>query len=248
MNLVGRFARRWWLVLAVVAIWQLVSALGAVNPLLVPAPAQLLGRLGEEPAKFLLPLLHTVGTAAIGLALGVGAGLVVASCVWASPFARNVITPLAVVIRSVPFVALIPVLSRLIGYSDRSAWLICGLVSFFPTFVLVSSGLRDIPANGDDLFSVNGASRWAHYRRLALPACLPALATSIRVAAASSIAAALVAEFLMGTPGLALVLTEGLDSFDIPAVWVGSACAAAVGIAAYLLAGWLETTVVKRFT
>jgi NitT/TauT family transport system permease protein len=157
------------------------------------------------------------------------------------------VTPLALIIRSVPFVALIPVLTRVLGYTDRTAWLICSLVCFFPTFVLVTTGLRDVPPNGTDLFTVSGASRWDRYCRLALPASIPALATSIRIGAASAIAAALISEFLMGGPGLALVLTNALDALDITRVWAASACAAAAAVAAYLAASRLETHLIDRW-
>lgn len=239
--------RRWWLVAGVVLLWQGVASLGLVNPLLLPAPGDLAYRFLQEPAAFLLPLLGTVTTAATGLVTGVVAGVAVASLVWLLPWTGGVVTPFALVMRSVPFVALIPVLTRVIGYGDGTATIICALVSFFPTFVLVSTGLREIPPGGTDLFTVAGASRLDRYRRLALPASLPALATAFRIASASSIAAALVAEFLMGTPGLALLLTDALNAFDITRVWAGSACAALVGIAVYLLAGWIESKVIDRW-
>lgn len=239
--------RRWWLVVGLLLLWQGVASLGLVNPLLVPAPGDLWYQFMQEPVAFLLPLLSTVSTAAIGLVIGVSTGVGAASLVWLLPWVGGVVTPFALVIRSVPFVALVPVLTRVIGYGDGTALVICALVSFFPTFVLVSTGLREIPAGGADLFTVGGASRWDRYRRLALPASLPALATALRVGAASSIAAALVAEFLMGSPGLALLLTEALNAFDITRVWTASACAALVGIAVYLLAGWVESKITDRW-
>jgi NitT/TauT family transport system permease protein len=225
----------------------MLASAGHLNPLLVPSPATLMQQLAKHPGDFFVPLLRTIETAAIGLVAGVLAGVVAASLTWLLPVLGAVITPLALIIRSVPFVALIPVLTRVLGYTERTAWLICTLVCFFPTFVLLTTGLRDIPPNGADLFTVTGASRWDRYRRLALPASLPALATSIRIGAASSIAAALVAEFLMGVPGLALVLTNSLDGLDIPKLWAASACAAVVAVAAYLAASRLEAHVIDRW-
>lgn len=247
MTALGRWAQRWWVVIIALAVWQTMASTGHLNSLLVPAPSTLAHQLAEHPGGFLTPLLQTVGTAAIGLAAGVLAGVAAASLTWLLPAVGAVVTPLALIIRSVPFVALIPVLTRVLGYTERTAWLICALVCFFPTFVLVTTGLRDIPPNGADLFTVSGASRWDRYRRLALPAAIPALATSIRIGAASSIAAALVSEFLMGVPGLALVLTNALDALDITKLWAASACAAVVSIAAYLAASRLETHLVDRW-
>lgn len=243
----GRWAGRWWVVVLAIVMWQALASTGHLNPLLVPGPSKLIQQLANHPGDFFVPLLKTVKTAAIGFVLGVSAGVVAASLSWLLPVLGALVTPLALIIRSVPFVALIPVLTRVLGYTDRTAWLICSLVCFFPTFVLVTTGLRDIPPNGTDLFTVSGASRWDRYRRLALPASIPALATSMRIGAASAIAAALISEFLMGVPGLALVLTNALDTLDITRVWAASACAAAAAIVAYLAASRLEAHLIDRW-
>lgn len=234
------------MVAALVVVWQVLASSHHLNPLLIPAPATLVRDFVDRPTTFITPLLRTVSTAVIGLVVGVSAAYVAASLGWLLPLLGTFITPVSLIIRSVPFVALIPVITRSLGYSETTAWIVCSLVTFFPTFVLVTTGLRKVPAHGGELFDVAGASRWDRYRLLAMPASLPSLATSLRIAAATSVAAALVAEFLMGTPGLALVLTNSLDSLDIATLWTASACATAVAIAAYLAAGRLEAHVVER--
>jgi hypothetical protein len=51
----------------------------------------------------------------------------------------------------------------------------------------------------------------------------------------------------MGVPGLALVLTNALDTLDITRVWAASACAAAAAIVAYLAASRLEAHLIDRW-
>jgi len=247
MTSIRSFFARWWAVLAILIAWQLIVTVFRINPFLIPGPISIGVEVAKDPLSFLVPLALTMRTAVIGFTLGVGIGYLVASLSWLWPFFGGTLTPLALIIRSVPFVALIPVLTRIMGYTDQTAWIICALVCFFPTFVLVSSGLRDIPANGDDLFSAAGASRLDRYRLLAVPASLVGLATSIRIAASSSIAAALIAEFLMGTNGLAFVLVTSLSELDMTMLWGASSLAIVVSIAAYLLANQLERRTIIRW-
>lgn len=247
MTHVLRFLSRWWAIIAVLVLWQLIVTVLAVNPFLLPGPVTIVGNIVSDPGEFVLPVLLTLRTAVIGFAVGVGAGYLLASLSWLWPFFGAALTPLALVIRAVPFVALIPVLARIFGYSDTTAWIICALVCFFPTFVLVGTGLNDVPANGDDLFSVCGASRWRRYRLLAVPASTVALATSMRISAAAAFAAALISEFLMGTSGLAFVLSNALDRLDMTQLWGAALCAIVVGVLAYLGANQAEKFAIARW-
>jgi putative hydroxymethylpyrimidine transport system permease protein len=247
MTALGRTGLRWWAVVLVLAAWQAVTALGHFDPLILPAPATIGSQIVHHLGGYALPLLHTLGTAGIGLVAGVAVGYACAALTWLLPVVGATLTPLALILRSVPFVALIPVLTRTLGYTENTARIICALVCFFPTFVLVSSGLRDTPPDGAALFSIAGASRWARFRYLAMPSSIPALANSLRIAAASSVAAALIGEFLMGIPGLAFVLEEGLQSLNVTQVWAASACAGIAAVVIYLLATRLERYLVERW-
>ncbi len=247
MNIVTRFLGRWWAVIALLVAWQLLVTALNVNSFLLPGPLSIVQTIAADPAQFLLPLLLTLRTAVVGFVVGVGAGYLFASLSWLWPIFGASLTPLALVIRAVPFVALIPVLARIFGYSDTAAWIICAMVCFFPTFVLVGTGLKDIPAGGSDLFDVNGATRWSRYRLLAVPASLVSLATSMRISAAAAFGAALISEFLMGTKGLALVLANALDRLNMTQLWGASLCAIVVGVMAYLGANHVEKFAIARW-
>lgn len=246
MTYATRFFSRWWAVIAVVLVWQLGVLIFNISPFLMPSPLTIVTDMAGTPETFLIPLLMTLRTAITGFVIGVGCGFLAASIAWLLPIFGTMLTPLALVIRSVPFVALIPVLATIFGYSSTTAWIICAMVCFFPTFVLVRTGLSDVPANGNDLFTVAGASRMARYRLLAAPSSLISLATSTRISAGVAFTAALVGEFLMGVPGLSSVLTNALAELNMTALWGTSLCAIVIGILAYLGANQIERYALKR--
>ncbi|MCE4025504.1 ABC transporter permease subunit [Microbacterium sp. Au-Mic1] len=248
MNILARILRRWWAVILIILTWQLAVIVLDVSPFLLPGPFTIIANVADSPGTFLVPLLMTLRTALIGFVVGVGTGYLAASLTWLWPIFGTVITPVALVIRSVPFVALIPILATILGYSLTTAWVICAMVCFFPTFVMVGSGLSDVPANGDDLFTVAGATRWMRYRLLAVPSSLVALATSIRVSAAAAFTAALISEFLMGVPGLAVVLNNALAGLDMTDLWGTALCAILIGVLAYLGANRLEAYAISRWS
>lgn len=242
-----RVAVKWWTVALVVVVWELVTGLGHVDSAIVPGPFTVVRRLVSHPGTFGSPLGDTALTASIGLVAGVTTGLFVSCVSWFAPVIAGFLTPLAVTIRSLPFVALVPILALVLGYGTVSAVIICGLVCFFPTFVLVSTGLRQLPAGTSAYFTVAGSSRWQRFYRLALPAAVPALVTSVRISAATSIAAALVAEFLMGTPGLAYLLETSLNNLDVVGVWAASVVAVLASLVAFIVSSRLEEAVRARW-
>lgn len=239
--------RRWWAVCLIVVGWQLVVSLAGIDQRVLPGPVRVVSAILADPVRYFQPMVHTVSTAAIGLVLGVALGYAVASLSWLVPALRGTLTPVALIIRSVPFVALIPVLARIFGYGVATVWVICALACFFPTYVLVSTGLNEIPAGGDDVFRANGASRLMRYRLLAVPASLPQLGTSIRISGATSLLAALIAEFLMGTPGLSRELTDALDHLAFAEVWAASTVVAVLAIVVFLLTSRLESIMTARW-
>ena len=241
------FLRRWWVVALVVVLWQVLVAAGHVNPIILPAPGPVVGEFFSEPPFYLSPLGDTLATAAVGLFCGVCAGYLMAACAWYLPLLGGLFTPLALVLRSMPFVTLVPVLALVLGYGTTSAFVICSVVCFFPTYVLVATGMRTFPAGADALFTVMGASRRASFRRLVFPASLPSLATSIRISAATSILAALVAEYLMGTPGLASILNVALDDLFVTKVWTICLVVAVSAIAVFVATTRLEESVRERW-
>ena len=86
---------------------------------------------------------------------------------WFSPIAAGLLNPLTVLFSSVPVVALIPVIARLLGYDTSTVLAIVVIITFFPSFVFASSGLGALPPGSEDLFHVLGASRFAVLLRLA---------------------------------------------------------------------------------
>ncbi len=148
---------------------------------------------------------------------------------------------------SVPVVALIPVIARLLGYDTSTVLAIVVIITFFPSFVFASSGLRSPPAGSEDLFRVLGASKLSILTRLALPLAPPNLAIALKLAAAHAILAAMVAEFLMGTTGLGYLVAKTKSDFQTEQAFGVSAVATIISTAAFLAAGWIERRVRGRY-
>jgi ABC-type nitrate/sulfonate/bicarbonate transport system permease component len=245
--LVLRLVEDYWGVLLLLIAWELWVIANRFNPIVMPTPTAVLNDLVTYPQVYLRNVGITLMVAVFGLVVGmlVGTGLAVAA--WFSPIAAGLLNPLTVLFSSVPVVALIPVIARLLGYDTSTVLAIVVIITFFPSFVFASSGLRSPPPGAEDLFRVLGASRLSVLARLALPSAMPNLAVAFKLAAAHAILAAMVAEFLMGTTGLGYLFAKTKADFQTEQAFGASLVATVISAAAFLAAGWVEKKVRDRY-
>jgi len=237
----------YWPVLLVVAVWQIWISAGQVARIVAPAPIDVAREFVTHAGVYFAAGGVTLAVAAAGLVIGTALGCALAVLCWFSPFVTGMLTLPAVLIQSTPLVALMPVIARLIGYDQRTVVASAALITFFPTFVLVASGLRALPPGTADLLRVLGAGKLASLRLLVLPSAVPNLLVALRISSANCILAALVAEYLMGTSGLGRLFATSESRFDTAAAWAACLVATIVSVAAFLASRRLERSTRKRF-
>jgi ABC-type nitrate/sulfonate/bicarbonate transport system permease component len=237
-----------WPVVLLLLLWQIwVSAAGYSSIVLVP-PGAVLSDLLHFPGAYLSPALHTLAFALGGLGLGMALGLLLALAAWLSELLAGVTTPFALLLSSTPVVCLIPVIARLFGYESRTELIAIALMTFFPSFVYCTAGLRQLPARSGDVLMVLHASRWQTLRLLAVPAALPSLATALRVGATYSVLVALVAEYLMQTGGLGTLFAVTMQQFQLARALGASALAMALSVALFEATRAIEERVSRLYT
>lgn len=250
---VPRLGRRVSLVMAVavpvaiIALWQ-VWIVGADVPLIVaPPPLDVLLALVSDPGQFIAAAGVTLAIAVGGVAVGGVVGLLLAITVTLVPWLSAMLSPVALVIPTVPIVVFIPIVGGIFGYGVVTVLVSCVLMAFFPIYVLALTGLRSRPAGSDDLFRVYRTGRFVGLLHLALPAAVPSLLLSLRLAAASAILIAISAEWLMGQGGLGRLLSERRVDLDTAGSWAAVIVAIVLSVLAYAAASRLETSVGARW-
>jgi ABC-type nitrate/sulfonate/bicarbonate transport system permease component len=237
-----------WGILAVLIAWELWVVINDFNPIVMPTPQGVLRDLVTNPGIYIENTAVTFSIALVGLIGGMLIGTGLAVITWFSPVLSGLVSPTAVLFSSVPVVAMIPIIARMLGYNSATEIAIVVIITFFPSFVFTTSGLRALPAGSQDLFSVLGASKLTTLRRLALPAAIPNLAIALRLAAAHAILAAMIAEFLMGTNGLGYLFAVTKQEFLTERAFGTSVVATAISVIAFLATTHLERRVRARFT
>jgi ABC-type nitrate/sulfonate/bicarbonate transport system permease component len=192
-------------------------------------------------------LWTTLGHAGLGLFAGTAVAVLVA-------FAFNVIRPLeqglmpvAMVLRSVPLVAMAPLISTIFGRGLVTVAIVGGIVTFFPTLVNVSLGLQSAPQQSVDLVKAYGGSRWYTLLRVQFPFALPPLFAALRATAPLAITGAMLAEFFLTGTGLGSSLNLARNQFKYNSMWSQAAIATLFSVLIYALAVGIEGAVLARF-
>src|SRR5262245_54892898 len=196
--------------------WELVVRGFAIKPYILPAPTVILTEIWERKARYLLAADFTLRPMLLGFAAAVVIGIALALVVAFSRRMEQTVYPLLVFLQIVPKIAVAPLFIIRFGFGLFPKVLLVFLLSFFPVVVAAITAFRSVDPDILDLARTTGAGRWRTFAKVQLPHALPTLFTGIKVAAALSATAAVVAEFVASDRGLGYKILEYQNNFDTP--------------------------------
>jgi ABC-type nitrate/sulfonate/bicarbonate transport system permease component len=237
----------------VLAAWVLFLKIFSISPFIGKGPVDVWRYLFTDPTSGAnrQALLDESGTtlrdALLGLVAGTIAAVTCAIAFHLSQTASSVFMPLAMVLRSVPLVAMTPLIVGIFGRNLLAITIISGIVTFFPTLVNMIVALRGTPRESLDLCLAYGASTADTMRKVQIPSALPSLFASLRIAAPLSLVGALLAEWLATGQGLGYGLLNASAVADYNGLWARVVVITVYSTLLYNLIGVAEGLVMKRF-
>lgn len=189
----------------------------------------------------------TLRDAFLGLAGGTVAAVLFAVAFNLSRMVSSTFLPFAMVLRSVPLVAMTPLIVGVFGRTLLAITVIAGIVTFFPTLVNLTLALRRTPQEALDLCRAYGASPAATLWKVQIPNALPALFASLRIAAPLSLVGALLAEWLATGQGLGYKILTAAAVSDYNGLWTRVVLVTLYSAVLYQLIGTVERAVLARF-
>ena len=254
MALASRFGLPLLVAGVIIGLWYLVSelALNQYQRFMLPPPHRVLevGFLTWSNFTAMMSALRwTAEVTFIGLAisivLGVGAALLMSQAKWV----ENALYPWAVVLQTVPILALTPMLSFFFGFALTPRIIVAVIIAFFPIVSNTLFGLQSADRSMHDLFTLHKAGRWTRLWKLQFPAALPAMFAGFRVSAGLAVIGAIVGEFFFkqGQPGLGTNMSVYTSLTEGEQLWANVLTASLLGIVVFVFFGWLSRRVVGRW-
>jgi NitT/TauT family transport system permease protein len=219
--------------LAVLAAWQGVVVVFHVPVYLAPSPLMVLRALRTESHTLLVntwpTFIETIGGFVVGNLVAIAAAV---GFVHNRVF-RQSVYPLAVTVRTLPIVAISPILVLLLGNGYAPKIAIAALITFFPTLVNMADGLTAVDPQALELMHVLSASRWEVFRYLRWPTSLPYLFSALRIASTASLLGAIVGEWIGSNSGLGYLIVVATYDYRTPLLYATMAVASALALALF---------------
>jgi len=242
------------LVLAVVVgLWVLALEVFDVSTYVGKGPMDVIDILfvDEDAAALRSEIAGLLGRtlidAGIGFLAGMLAAVVLAAVVVRFRAAESAIMPVALILQTVPLIALAPMLILLVGRGYSIVAVMSAVVVLFPALVNIVVGLRSVNPQMRDVVLVYGGRPASVLRKVAFPSALPAFFASVRIAVPASMTGALLAEWLATGKGIGYAVVSAASRSQIGKVWALVVVITLVSLLLYLVAQLVEAAVLSRF-
>lgn len=239
---VGSSSRRTWIgrrlgavgaFLLFFAVWELGVRLFGVKEYLLPPPTVVVGALVQNYAKVLESALVTTNEIIAGYSLAVAVSIPLALAIAYSRFMEETVYPVIVFLQIVPKIAIAPLFLIWFGFGFTPKLLLVFLLSFFPIVVSSIAGFKSIDPDIMDFARTTGAGSWRLFAKIRLPQALPGIFTGLKVGAALSATAAVVAEFVASDRGLGYLLLQYNGDLNTPMVFATILVLSGIGLGVY---------------
>jgi ABC-type nitrate/sulfonate/bicarbonate transport system permease component len=203
----------------VVVSWSSAIWLFHVPAFLMPSPAATLGAFSNNLGKIGSAALFTCSCTLIGIVLSIGIAIALAVAFLKSDLLTRTFMPLLIILRTIPVIAIAPLIILVLGRGQWNSIGIVALLTFFQIMLATRRGFLAPSANTLEMMHVYGGSFRQTLLKVRVPFALPYLFTGVRIASSSAILCAMFAEWLSGAPGLGRLLFDSYSTQNLSLMW-----------------------------
>jgi sulfonate transport system permease protein len=252
---VRRRDRKWTLIrwaspVALLALWQLGSAVGLIPQDVLPAPS-LIVEAGVEVAQNgqLGDALRVSGIRVVeGLLLGAIVGVVLGTAVGLSRWFEATLDPPMQMVRALPHLGLIPLFIIWFGIGELPKVLLVALGVSVPLYLNTFSAIRQVDPKLFETAAVLGFSFWQRLRIIIVPSAAPQVLVGLRQSLAIAWLTLIVAEQINADKGIGFMINNARDFLRIDIIIFGLTVYALLGIGTDAIVRALETRALRYRT
>ena len=239
--------RRWISPIALIALWQLASGTGVLPPDKLSAPWTVLQAGVETARSGELGEAFAVSISRVGIGFAIGAGIAVLLGIVAglSKWGNVLIDPPVQMLRTLPFLGLIPLFILWFGIGEEPKIVLVALGVAFPLYLNVHSGIRNVDDQLVEATTALGFTRWERLRHVILPAAVPQTLVGLRQSLGIAWLALIVGETVNADAGLGYLINNAREFLRTDVIVVGLIVYAVLGLATDAIVRLLERRLLR---
>jgi sulfonate transport system permease protein len=236
--------RRYATPLVLLVVWQLGSSLGLISSQTIASPTEDALAFWQLAASgelwyHLLASLRRVGEG-LGFALVFGVGLALFAGL--SRRGEHLIDALMQMLRTLPFLGLVPLLILWFGIGEAPKVLLVALGATFPIYLSLFSGIRGVDVKLLEAARVFGVRGHGLIRHVVLPGALPSAFIGLRYGLGVAWLSLVVAEQVNASSGIGYLINQARDFMRTDIILVGLIIYSLLGLATDALVRAAERT------
>lgn len=211
------------LVLAVIIVWQLMSASGNLNPVILPAPSKVLSTFiglltkGTLVENILISLTRVLK----GYVIAMVSGLILGIIIGLFDHARRLTDLVVQIIKPIPPIAWIPLVILWFGIGESGKIFLIFLGGFFTMLINVVDGIRQADVKLLEVSRTAETPFIKHVFRVIIPGAAPNIFTGLRVGLSSCWMCVVAAELVSSNTGLGYMIMNARQFGQTDVVIVG---------------------------
>jgi sulfonate transport system permease protein len=192
-----------------VGLWFLASATGWLDPRTLSQPWVVAETAGDliESGRLQDALQTSAIRAFSGLAIGIAAGTLLALIAGMSRLGESVIDGPIQIKRSIPTLALIPLLILWLGINEEMKIVTIALAVMLPVYIHTHNGLRSIDGRYAELAETVDVGRLEFIRSVVLPGAMPGFLLGLRFAVTTALLSLVVVEQFNAIAGIGYLIS-----------------------------------------
>lgn len=247
-NLALVWAMRLGILALLLGLWELVTALGWIDPFIMSSPSRIASTIATLYADGSL-FYHigvTLWETLAGFAIAVAVGFAVALLLWWSDTVRRILEPYIVVINALPKIALGPLIIVWFGTGSEAIVFMTVLVGVIVAIMHVLSAFIGTDENKILLMRSMGASKWQILWKLVLPSSYPSVISMLKINVGMAWIGSIMGEYIVSRAGLGYLIVYGGQVFKLDLVMSATFILCVLAAGMYFLVVLLEKILVKN--
>jgi NitT/TauT family transport system permease protein len=210
----------------VIAIWYATWLSGVVSHRLLPRPDEVVTAFWTAliTEGLIVDIITSIGRVLAGVMIGSMLAIPIGILLAWYPKANKMFAPVINFFRSIPPIALTPLVIVYLGIGESARVSVLIYAAFFTSAIVIFEGVSAI----EDIYvraaRVLGATESEIFRRIIIPLVVPQIFVALRISIGLAWATLVAAELLAATNGLGAVIQNAGNFFNIPKIYVGITC------------------------